>query len=222
MELPHFKYHPDPLATGSVKSSPNVCRCCGEARGYIYTSTPYAEESLGNCLCPWCIADGKAHQKFDAEFVDYSAIGEQGEWSPVPPPVAEEVAFRTPGFSGWQQEQWWTHCNDAAEFLGAVGYEELVEFGEEALQVACEVVSSDLKLQGEELERFIRNLNLDFGPTAYVFRCLHCRKIGLYWDCTQTPISRVQFALLVCQDVSPGEMKHALIKEVETRNDINN
>ena len=183
MELPHFKYHPDPLATGSVKSSPNVCRCCGETRGYIYTSTPYAEESLVNCLCPWCIADGAAHEKFGAEFVEYSAIGGHGEWSPVPPSVVEEVAFRTPGFSGWQQEQWWTHCNDAAEFLGPAGYKELAEFGAEALQNARSVFGAETGLQGQELEERFQTFSLRFGPTAYVFRCRHCHQIGCCWDC---------------------------------------
>ncbi len=33
MSLPTFKYHPDPLATGSVIESNVECVCCGQARG---------------------------------------------------------------------------------------------------------------------------------------------------------------------------------------------
>ena len=68
--LPTFRYHPDSIATGSVKPSDKECRSCGEARGYIYTSSVYAEESLDEEICPWCIADGSAAEKFDASFCD--------------------------------------------------------------------------------------------------------------------------------------------------------
>ncbi|MCU9953286.1 CbrC family protein [Burkholderia pyrrocinia] len=34
MSLPAFRYHPDPLATGSVIRSDARCMCCGDARGY--------------------------------------------------------------------------------------------------------------------------------------------------------------------------------------------
>jgi len=116
--LPAFKYHPDPIATGSVKASENVCVCCDRARGYIYTGPTYAEEELEEELCPWCIADGTAHAELDAEFVDREGIGGYGEWEEVSSTIVDEVACRTPGFSGLQQERWYTHCADAAEFVG--------------------------------------------------------------------------------------------------------
>ena len=119
--LPEFKYHPSPLTTGSIEKSDGVCRSCEQARGYIYTGPCYAEEELDNDLCPWCIADGSAHEKFSVEFVDSAGIGgHDGRWDKVPRSVIEEVAFRTPGFSGLQQEQWFTHCGDAAEFIQKV------------------------------------------------------------------------------------------------------
>jgi uncharacterized protein CbrC (UPF0167 family) len=86
----------------------------------------YAAEELANALCPWCIADGSAAARFDADFTDRDGVGGFGEWSQVAPEVVEEVSRRTPGFSGWQQERWWTHCGDAAKFLGRAGRIELV------------------------------------------------------------------------------------------------
>ncbi len=118
MTLPSFKYHPDPIATGGLVASDTVCCCCGEARGYIYTGPAYAVEDYDQCICPWCIADGSAHEKLGVSFTDENGIGGYGQWEAVPASVIEEVAYRTPGFSSWQQEQWWTHCGDAAEFLG--------------------------------------------------------------------------------------------------------
>jgi uncharacterized protein CbrC (UPF0167 family) len=133
MKLPEFKYHPDPVATGSVVASDLECECCGQARGYIYTGPVYAEEEFQSAFCPWCICDGTASQKFDATFTDEDGIGALGHWESVPDQVVTQVARRTPGFAGWQQERWWTHCGDAAAFIGRVGYEELRSRGPEAI-----------------------------------------------------------------------------------------
>src|SRR5687768_12655378 len=104
LQLPTFRYHPDPIATGSIAASDTRCRVCHQIRGYIYTGPVYAAEELDEGICPWCIADGTAHVQYDAEFVDAAAIGGYGDWDAVPPPIVAEVAYRTPGFSGWQQE----------------------------------------------------------------------------------------------------------------------
>jgi hypothetical protein len=55
------------------------------------------------------------------EFTDTEGVGGGGFWDPVPTDVVETIAYRTPGFNGWQQEQWWTHCHHAAEFIGRAG-----------------------------------------------------------------------------------------------------
>lgn len=34
--LPEFRYHPDPVASGSIVASGATCRVCVEARGYIH------------------------------------------------------------------------------------------------------------------------------------------------------------------------------------------
>ncbi|QOG23992.1 hypothetical protein FOM02_41000 [Bradyrhizobium sp. SEMIA] len=73
--LPSFKYHPDPVATGSVQKSDVQCICCGQARGYVYIGPVYAAEELCESLCPWCVADGSAHGKHGASFTDESGAG---------------------------------------------------------------------------------------------------------------------------------------------------
>ncbi|HEX5829769.1 MAG TPA: CbrC family protein, partial [Gemmatimonadaceae bacterium] len=64
--LPSFRYHPDPVAAGSIEPSDAVCRCCGRARGYIYAGPVCAEEEFDDALCPWCITDGQAAARFAA------------------------------------------------------------------------------------------------------------------------------------------------------------
>jgi|ERR1700752_46143 len=180
MSLPNFKYHPDPIATGSVEASDVKCVCCDKVRGFIYRGLPYAEDELEDCICPWCIADGSAHDKYDAEFTDSEGVGGYGYWGPVSQEAIEEIAFRTPGFCGWQQERWFTHCNDAGAFLGRAGRKELEQIGAEAINVIKEEVGYD----GEDWDEYFRSLDKDEEPTAYIFRCLHCNAYGGYSDFT--------------------------------------
>ena len=180
MNLPHFKYHPDPIATGSVVESDAECECCGKSRGFIYTGPVCAEDELDEALCSWCIADGSAHSKFDASFTDSDGIGDYGAWDSIPEHVVAVVAHRTPGFFGWQQERWWTHCGDAAAFVGRVGHEELIAYGQEAISYIQE--STGLP-DGPEWESFFAALDRDGSPTAYMFRCTKCGALGGYQDC---------------------------------------
>lgn len=177
-KLPTFVYHPDPLATGSIKPSGDTCECCGQARGYEYTGPAYGKHDL-EVICPWCIADGSAHAKFSAEFTDRDGVGEYGSQGTVPDEVADTIAYRTPGFSGWQQERWWVCCNDAAAFLGPAGKKELQSYGEDAMAA----IRADCQLEGDSWDDYFNALDREHGPTAYVFRCRHCHKLGGYSDC---------------------------------------
>ena len=58
---------------------------------------------LDDAICPWCIADGAAHSKFDASFTDDAGVGGYEETDSAPESIKEEVAYRTPGFIGWQE-----------------------------------------------------------------------------------------------------------------------
>jgi uncharacterized protein CbrC (UPF0167 family) len=92
--------------------------------------------------------------------------------------VIETVAYRTPSFRGWQQEQWWTHCKDAAQFLGPVGRTELEAMGAAALAF----LRNDPWVPFS-WDKFVSILDKDRGPTGYLFRCTHCGQLGGYWDC---------------------------------------
>lgn len=76
MKLPKFRYHLDPVASGSVLASQAKCACCGEHRGFVHEGPVYSQEDLSGRICPWCIAEGAAHAKFGAEFVDSEGLEE--------------------------------------------------------------------------------------------------------------------------------------------------
>ena len=175
-ELPSFRYPPDPVSTGAIEQRAVRCRCCGQDRGWVYAVAPYAVEDLRDALCPWCVADGSAAATFDAAFTDLGDEGPDG----LPVQVLEEVTRRTPGFSAWQHERWLFHCDDAAAFLGAVGWDELSAHPEAVAAVLLQVAGSGIA--GEDAEAFVGSLDVDGASTAYLFRCLHCGAHLAYAD----------------------------------------
>ncbi len=178
MTFPEFPYHPDPVGTGSVIESVARCRACEQARGYIYSGPVYAVDELDRTFCPWCIADGTAAAKFDAEFTDVGV----GVPDDIADAVIELIARRTPGLSGWQQEHWLYHCGDGAAFLGRVGRDELTPYPD-ALDTLRREHDQD-RWAPEQIEEHLASLSKDDPPTAYLFRCRHCGQHLAYSDFT--------------------------------------
>jgi len=178
MELPKFKYHPDPVKTGSFIKSDEICECCKEKKGYIYYGTLFADEDI-EYLCPWCIKNGDAYKKFSVEFVDPNAIGDYGQLSQVSDEIKYELSHLTPSFYGWQEIRWWTHCNDASAFLGLFGKNELEALNDNAL---INQLKSEISLDDLTWTEYYDLLAVDDSPTAYVFQCIHCKKLAGYTD----------------------------------------
>jgi uncharacterized protein CbrC (UPF0167 family) len=177
--LPSFRYHPDPLSTGSVETDAETpCLNCNRIRGYIYTGSVWTEKPfiLEHHICPWCIADGSAAKRFGAAFND------TGSLDGISAAAREEIETRTPGFTAWQQETWLGCCDDGAAFLGLAGAKELREQFPEAIASVQKVLRDDYGLSGAELKEFLDRLSIESDPTAYIFRCLHCRKYLSYVD----------------------------------------
>ena len=174
--FPDFPYHPDPRATGSIAESRARCKACGASRGYIYAGPVYAIEDFEEAFCPWCIADGSAAARFDAEFTDVGV----GVPDDVPDETVQQIAFRTPGYSAWQQEHWLYHCGDGAAFLGRVGSAELVQYPD-----AIDALRHEHDEYGwpvQQVEEHLAALDKDGESTAYLFRCRHCGQHLAYSD----------------------------------------
>ncbi|MGY4993062.1 CbrC family protein [Streptomyces sp. 900105245] len=154
------------MATGAVVESSTTCLCCGRARGFICTGLVYAVEELSNLLCPWCIADGSAAAKYEAHFIG-DPIGDD-----VPLEVVMSVEACTPGFSSWQDPQWFFHCGDGAAFLGAVGTAELAMFPDALQALRSEVGACGWS--AEAVESYLGALDKDSQPTGYLFMCHTC------------------------------------------------
>ena len=171
--LPKFKYHPDPIATGSVKESDEICDCCNQKRGFVYTSTLYSAEEVGT-ICPWCIADGSAAKKYDGMFSDDYPLVDEG----LSEDIINEVVHRTPGFSSWQQEVWLACCDDACAYHGDVSKQELNEMSLNSFKDAFE----DQGITEEFFEKFKTSYKPGGNPAIYKWVCLKCGKTKYYAD----------------------------------------
>ncbi len=166
------------LATGAIRVDEDTpCLGCNRIRGYIYTGPAYTEKNfiLTHHICPWCIADGTAAKLFGASFTDTAMID-------VPDAVRKEIEQRTPGFHGWQQEEWLACCDDGAAFLGVAGNAELRRDFPDAIPAVKNFLKEEMDLEDDDAEEYFESLQKGGEPSAYVFRCMHCGKYLAYVD----------------------------------------
>jgi uncharacterized protein CbrC (UPF0167 family) len=91
----------------------------------------------------------------------------------------EELAFRTPGYCGWQQEQWLSHCGDFCAFVGYVGWKEIQDISDD-LKEDISRVCEEMGLSEEEFQRSLTNGS---SLQGYLFQCTKCGKHRLAIDC---------------------------------------
>jgi uncharacterized protein CbrC (UPF0167 family) len=178
MPLPTFRYHPDPIKSGSIVASDATCVCCKKALGYIYTGPVYSEEDgLDDALCPGCIADGSAYRKYDATFVDENGMADH-----IPVAAQKEIAQRTPGYSAWQSERWLACCSDAMAFVEPVGIHEVRRDYPQLEGTLMSQIVYEWERSGGAAKQMLDTLHRDHSPTAYVFKCLHCDTYSAFID----------------------------------------
>src|SRR5262249_42871738 len=128
--LPTFTYHPAPFSTGAIEDSDGACSCCGLARGYLSRGPIYSAPHVGP-ICPWCIADGSAAEKWAGSFNDPVFLDSWGDPVDVPDEVVDEIRHRTPGLA-LEEFVWWVHCGETGE---------LARVDAERVQFRCRVCS---------------------------------------------------------------------------------
>ena len=171
-ELPKFKYNPNALKLGIIKKEKTNCPVCEKERDYVYEGPFYSVDEVER-ICPWCIKDGSASKKYDGEFHDSASC------EPVDKDeYLQELTTRTPGYSGWQQEQWLSHCGDFCALEAYVGWKEIAHLKNE-LESDLNQIKSDYGLSQEELESYLVN---NGGMQGYLFKCIHCEQHRLTID----------------------------------------
>ncbi|EFH84468.1 CbrC family protein [Ktedonobacter racemifer] len=170
--FPTFKYHPDPLATGTIRRQQTSCPVCQQIRAYVYVGPFYAEENVEG-ICPWCIKDGSAAQTYHGQFTDLIDC----DWREFAPEYLNELHHRTPGYRSWQSEVWLSHHNDFCAFVGYVGWKEIQPFAEEVAEDLAKMKAL-YGFSQAQLERW----NTGGSIQGYLFQCVVCGKYRLTAD----------------------------------------
>lgn len=157
--LPHFKYYPDPLATGTIRQRQTLCPVCEQVREYIYVGPFWAKDDVLG-ICPWCIKDGSAATKYQGAFQNPEDCEEAA------PEFWNELLFRTPGYLGWEQPRWPVHHNDFCAFLGYMKWKEI----ESRLLEFAEDIDHDGIFSRTELYQIGNRIE------GYLFQCMICGK----------------------------------------------
>jgi len=161
--FPQFKYVHSPIEEGLIVISDEECEICEHARGYNYT----LEEDV--TICPWCIADGRAAKVLGIEF-------NCGDTDEVDNKNRILLTKETPAYPSWQDHFWPVCCKDYCCFLLRVGYLEIEQLSKEAKQTITTYYNIN------ELSYGIESLDKEYGPTGYLFQCLHCKKYNYFDD----------------------------------------
>lgn len=172
MELPRFKYNPDPINAKVIKKNKTHCPVYDKEKEYVFVGPFYSVEEIEG-ICPWCIHDGSASKKFDGDFFDAASLESVENNAYI-----DELVHRTPGYIGWQQESWLSHCGDFCAFIDYVGWEEIKDIANDLVE-DIEKIKRRMRLTQEEFEKSMVNGGSHQG---YLFRCLKCGKYRLTSD----------------------------------------
>lgn len=172
MEKIKFKYHPNvwkqDVFTEIAENEMLECECCNKRTRY-YLQNMYSSANV-ECICPECVANGKASEKFNGEFIQYAEIDKVSDDE-----KRKELFCRTPGYVSWQGEYWLACCNDFCAYIGDVGTKELEEMG-----IADEVFAEyDARNEYEDARLYLEKAG---SMAGYLFQCLHCQKYHLWVD----------------------------------------
>jgi hypothetical protein len=174
MDLPYFKYHPDPVRNRVIVQGDTTCPSCHLNRGYKYEGPYYCLLDVEN-ICPWCIKDGKAAAKFSLQFVDEYSLTDIPDDEKL-----EELLCRTPGYFSAQGEEWPTHCGDFCAVVGRPEWAHIEALREE-LRPDLEKMQAKLEVSDKE---FYEDLQRKYSPLwVYLFKCVSCGKhriVGAY------------------------------------------
>jgi ankyrin repeat protein len=183
--LPVFTYFASAELCSEIENTSQPCDCCKKRPGCLLKTPLIDNNDNEEVVCPWCISTGKAAQKFKihpncTELADEDTIHDQT--------AIEELKKRTPPFTTWQDNFWLTHCGLPCQYKGRVGWKEIealfpqIEIGE----IHCTGKKGPefhVREKKSDLIAFlISSLHKEGSCTGYLFRCVKCHQLSLYFD----------------------------------------
>lgn len=181
-EYPTFKYFPNPLRTQSVTESSAPCECCGKTGKYSYIAgmKTKTEEDVKN-LCFDCIASGKAAKKLSGVFTEYHSIANRT----ADKNITEEIMYRTPSFTTWQDQQWVSHCKTPCIYIGQVYIGDLLKLGiykQVRTELAKTFYYKQMPMTIAEIDDLLLQMSEGSSLEGHLFQCVQCGKYKLHID----------------------------------------
>ncbi|MFW2177392.1 MULTISPECIES: CbrC family protein [unclassified Moraxella] len=180
MNYPIFKYHPNAYDLDIFIKEQGVCDVCGKPSELKYDCSFYSAEEL-DYICPFCISDGSASNKYGGQFNNYLSIEtveiletEEAFLPKNPNKLFDEIAYRTPSYHSWQQQYWLTHCNEPCAFISYADVDTIRPLLDELIE--------DIENSGYPAEMIRNELGRDSELAGYLFQCVKCGKYRLYVD----------------------------------------
>lgn len=175
-KLPQFKYSPNAYEIGVFEQEEGTCSICNQERELRYTGSFYSVETP-DYICPWCIEDGSAAQKYKGEFNDFAGIegASLDEKALIPKELSLQASERTPSYISWQQEEWMSHCSEPCAFIGYAD-------GETIKPIIDELKPDIEERFGYDVDFVLENLTKDGSMVGYLFQCVNCGKHRLHID----------------------------------------
>lgn len=144
-----------------------------------YTGLFYSIEEP-EFICPWCIHDGSAAEKYDGEFNDYASIEgispdpAEPDTITIPQEFLNEVTKKTPGYHSWQQGVWLVHCNEPYAFIDCADSEMIKPFFTE--------LEEDFENCGIDPDYIRTTVTKEGDVAGYLSQCVRCGKHRLRAD----------------------------------------
>lgn len=194
MNEPSFKYFLHPHDFSTFSADPQLCDLCGEIK-IGYKGPFYGINKIG-FVCEECLIGGKLAEKeaftnegrldillqqihdHQPELVDQE-VNKQAKVKD------EELRFRTPRVTTWQDYLWPVHCGDYCCFIKEAGKSDLSSIAPEGkIYLLFQSTDND---QFKQLWEVIRPDSPKDNSTAfpigvYLFRCINCGEYQVLWD----------------------------------------
>ena len=182
-DYPVFRFCPNPLRTQSVIESSEPCQCCGKVSKYSYVVALYShetdEEYIGLCLD--CISNGKAARKYKASFTERDEIANRT----TDKAATEEIMYRTPSFSTWQEREWLSHCKMPCAYIGQVYIGDLLKMGiykQVRTELAKTFYYKNMPMTVAEIDDMLIQMTEGSSLDGHLFKCTICEKYRLHTD----------------------------------------
>ena len=170
--FPFFRFNPNAEKNGIFTRRVTTCTVCELSTNLVYEG-PIASESDVKDICPWCIADGRAAELFEAEFA-----GSAGTEDIDDNEAFVELLHRTPGFNTFQEITWPVHCDTPCAYIGPVDKKVVKPMRKELID-DIEIIADEFGIEEEEL---IDGLTTDGSMQGQLFKCVECGQHRLVVD----------------------------------------